>query len=85
MGSSPILGIKPYPPEAGMFILADVSRTGLDGKAFAWSLLEAGVAVMPGSSFGDNAADLIRLSLTVPDQAVEAACARIERFAEALP
>ena len=82
---SAIEGIKPYPPEAGMFILADVSRTGLDGKAFAWSLLEAGVAVMPGSSFGDNAADLIRLSLTVPDQAVEAACARIERFAEALP
>ncbi|MGI9506929.1 MAG: pyridoxal phosphate-dependent aminotransferase [Geminicoccaceae bacterium] len=82
---SAIEGIKPYPPEAGMFILADVSRTGLDGKAFAWSLLEAGVAVMPGSSFGDNAADLIRLSLTVPDQAVEAACARIERFAEVLP
>lgn len=82
---SSIAGIKPHPPEAGMFILADVSGTGLDGEAFAWTLLEAGVAVMPGSSFGENAKDLIRLSLTVPDQAVEAACDRIQRFVEALP
>jgi len=81
---SAIPGLKPHQPEAGMFILADVSGTGLDGEAFAWSLLEAGVAVMPGSSFGQNAADLIRLSLTVPDQHVERACERISAFVEAL-
>lgn len=80
-----IPGITPFLPKAGMFILADVSGTGLDGEAFAWALLEAGVAVMPGSSFGDNAADLIRLSLTVPDDAVVGACARIQQFAESLP
>lgn len=79
-----IPGIIPHPPAAGMFILADVAETGLDGKAFAWALLEAGVAVMPGSSFGENAGDLIRLSLTVPDDAIVSACERIRRFAEAL-
>jgi arginine:pyruvate transaminase len=77
-------GLTPYPPAAGMFILADVSATGLDGEAFTWRLLDAGVAVMPGSSFGENAADLIRLSLTVPDEAIIEACARIGRFVEAL-
>jgi arginine:pyruvate transaminase len=78
-------GITPYRPAAGMFLLADVSGTGLDGEAFAWGLLEAGVAVMPGSSFGANAADLIRLSLTVPDQAIIRACGRIREFVEGLP
>ncbi|MGI9489427.1 MAG: pyridoxal phosphate-dependent aminotransferase [Geminicoccaceae bacterium] len=79
-----ISGITPHPPAAGMFILADVAETGLDGKTFAWALLEAGVAVMPGSSFGVNAADLIRLSLTVPDDAIVTACERIAYFVETL-
>lgn len=78
-------GVVPFQPEAGMFILADVSGTGLSGERFAWSLLEAGVAVMPGSSFGANAEDLIRLSLTVPDEAIIEACHRIRQFVEALP
>ncbi len=77
-------GIIPHPPAAGMFILADVAETGLDGETFAWALLEAGVAVMPGSSFGVNAGDLIRLSLTVPDDAIVTACERIAHFVEAL-
>lgn len=68
-----------------MFILADVAGTGLSGEAFAWSLLDAGVAVMPGSSFGKNAPDLIRLSLTMPDAAIIEACARIKQFVGALP
>ena len=84
-GLGMIDGIMPYRPDAGMFILADVSGTGLDGDAFAWGLLDAGVAVMPGSSFGANARDLIRLSLTVPDDAIIGACARIGDFVGGLP
>jgi arginine:pyruvate transaminase len=72
----------PHRPQAGMFIIVDVSATGHDGDSFAWKLLEAGVAVMPGSSFGANAGNLIRLSLTVPDELVEAACDRIAAFVE---
>lgn len=81
---SEVKGFVPYRPQAGMFIIVDVSGTGLDGDSFAWRLLEAGVAVMPGSSFGANAGGLIRLSLTVPDEMVEAACDRIAKFAGAL-
>lgn len=77
-------GLLPFRPQAGMFIIVDVSATGLDGESFAWRLLEAGVAVMPGSSFGENAGNLIRLSLTVPDEMVETACDRIAAFVEAL-
>ncbi len=35
---------------------------------------------MPGSSFGLNGKDFIRLSLTVPDKELERACERIDEF-----
>ena len=75
-------GVVPLMPEAGMFILIDIAGTGLDGAAFAWGLLEEeGVAVMPGSSFGHQAKNLIRASLTVPDDKLDEACRRIRAFA----
>ncbi|KSV88837.1 pyridoxal phosphate-dependent aminotransferase [Sinorhizobium sp. GL28] len=76
-------GIEVFAPEAGMFIVIDVSGTGLDGDAFAWALLEEeGVAVMPGSSFGDQAQNYLRVSLTVPDRDIDEACRRIAALAE---
>jgi arginine:pyruvate transaminase len=79
-----VCGMVPYRPQAGMFIIVDVSATGLDGDSFAWRLLNAGVAVMPGSSFGANAGNLIRLSLTVPDEWWKPPADRIAAFVEAL-
>lgn len=81
-GLQNVPGIVPLPPEAGMFILVDVAGTGLTGDAFAWRLLEEEhVAVMPGASFGKEATYFIRVSLTVPDTAIDEACGRITRLA----
>ncbi|MEL6744932.1 MAG: pyridoxal phosphate-dependent aminotransferase [Pseudomonadota bacterium] len=74
--------LKPLVPEAGMFMLVDVSRTGLSGHEFAMGLLDHGVAVMPGSSFGDQAHSFIRLSLTVPSDTVKEAANRMIAFAQ---
>ena len=75
-------GLTPLPPEAGMFIVVDVSQTGMSGEDFAWTLLrEELVAGMPGSSFGEQAKGFIRLSLTVPDAHIDEACRRIEALA----
>ena len=75
-------GLVPLPPEAGMFIVVNVSDTGMSGEAFAWALLrEERVAVMPGSSFGEEAEDFIRLSLTVPDDHIDEACQRMSALA----
>jgi arginine:pyruvate transaminase len=79
-------GLRPIPPEAGMFILVDVSATGMTGEAFAWGVLDhAQVAVMPGSSFGEQAESLIRISLTAPDDQIAEGCRRIAAFAAGLP
>lgn len=77
--------ISPLMPEGGMFILLDVSGTGLSGEDFAWQLLRGKhVAVMPGSSFGAEARDFVRLSLTVPDEDLKVAVSRIAALGEEL-
>ena len=69
--------LKVHRPEAGMFALINVSATGLDGEAYAWDLLQAGVAVMPGSAFGDSLKDWVRVALTINDTDFGTAVSRI--------
>jgi arginine:pyruvate transaminase len=65
-----------------MFALLDVRATGLSGTAFAAALLdEAGVAAMPGESFGASLSGWLRLSLTQPDAVLAEAAGRIAAFA----
>lgn len=80
-----VAGLAVNHPAAGMFALVDVRATGLSGEAFANGLLEsAGVAVMPGESFGAGLAGWLRLSLTQDDAVVAEACDRIAGFARTL-
>jgi arginine:pyruvate transaminase len=78
-------GLRVHRPKAGMFALIDVRATGMTGKAFAFDLLErAGVAVMPGDSFGAALAGWVRVGLTQPDTRIAAACDRITAHVTAL-
>ena len=73
--------VEPIMPQSGMFLLADISKTGLNCDVFVEKLLEEEkLAIMPGSSFGKNARDLVRISLTVPDEKIELSCERLHRF-----
>lgn len=74
--------LRPLRPEAGMFMLVDVTRTGMDGERFALRLLDEGVSVMPGASFGEQAAGFIRLSLTVDGDMLSEAGNRMVTLAE---
>jgi arginine:pyruvate transaminase len=73
------------PPEGGMFVLLDVTRTGLGSEAFALGLLEReGVAVLPCDGFGPSAVGQLRISLTASDERLAEAGHRIVRFARGL-
>ncbi len=77
--------LKVHQPQAGMFAMIDVSATGLNGDEYALHLLEhGGVAVMPGSSFGDTLDRWVRVALTVDDVTFDLACARIIKHANSL-
>ena len=72
-------------PEAGMFLLADVSRTGRTARDFAFGLLEAqAVSVLPGAAFGPQLANYVRINLGAPDAELEEAGRRIAAYAERL-
>jgi len=75
-------GLRINRPDAGMFLLVDISATGLSGEAYARKLLDdTGVAVMPGSSFGTTLNNWIRVALTIDDGKTQEAGTRIARHA----
>lgn len=55
-------------PEAPFYIFPRLD--GLNSEIFSFNLLDKGVAVVPGSSFGDYL-DHFRISLTAPDDEIE--------------
>ncbi|MBQ75066.1 MAG: aspartate aminotransferase [Gammaproteobacteria bacterium] len=76
-----INGLRCNKPQAGMFLMVDVSEISEDGQAFASSLLnEQGVSVLPGEGFGKITRNFVRLSLTHPTEDLQAAFDRIENF-----
>jgi arginine:pyruvate transaminase len=75
-------GIVARMPEGGMFIMVDVRRLGLSGIEFGTRLLEEGVVVMPGESFGAGGAGHVRIGLTAKEPELVEACHRIARLAE---
>lgn len=71
-------GLRVHRPEAGMFAMLDVNATGMDGESYAFDLLErTGVAVMPGTAFGETLRSWVRVALTVEDALFDEALRRI--------
>jgi arginine:pyruvate transaminase len=75
--------LQVHRPEAGMFAMINVAATGLSGDAYAWDLLDQGVAVMPGSAFSDSLTSWVRVALTIDDTKFDLALNRIISHAQA--
>jgi aspartate/methionine/tyrosine aminotransferase len=73
-------------PRGAFYIFADIGRATLDTYAFSrWLVVEHGVAVAPGDTFGPGAAGLVRLSLATASEILEEGVARLARAVEAWP
>lgn len=82
-GLRDIPGLRPTVPEAGMFMLVDVSDTGLTAAQFMRALYEReGVSVMDGAAFGKRTSRFVRICFAAEDATLDRACARIRRFCE---
>jgi arginine:pyruvate transaminase len=78
-----IPGLRARTPEAGMFMLIDVTATGLSGAQFARALFTAQrVSVMDGAAFGQGAAGCVRVCFATDEATLDAACSRLRRFCE---
>ena len=73
-----IHSLKCFKPGGTFYTFPNVSKTGLNGKKFAdIALNEKGVALVPGTSFGDSANDFIRISFANSIENIEKALYRI--------
>jgi arginine:pyruvate transaminase len=86
-GIRDLSALRPLMPEAGMFMLIDVSATGLSGGEFTRALYASQrVSVMDGAAFGATAAGCVRVCFATDEATLDAACVRLRRFCEeALP
>ena len=81
-----IEGLQCQKPEAGMFLMVNVSEVAVDGLKFAQGLLaEEGISVLPGEGFGTITKNFVRMSLNHPVEELEKAFDRIEEFISSQP
>ena len=82
---SRVQGLRCLLPEAGMFMMVDVSGCGLDTVDFTWQLFRAqGVSLLDASAFGDTANGFVRLGFVVDEARLAEACDRIAAFVAGL-
>lgn len=72
-------------PRGAFYAFVNVSKTGMNGDEFAQKLLlEQGVALVPGSGFGRDFADYVRISYATSDDCVEEGVQRIRKFVDGM-
>ena len=68
-------------PTGAFYCMADISRSRLHSRDFAFKLLrERGVSVAPGSAFGEVAVDAVRISLASSDTDLREGVGRLAEF-----
>ncbi|HEV2141187.1 MAG TPA: aminotransferase class I/II-fold pyridoxal phosphate-dependent enzyme [Candidatus Dormibacteraeota bacterium] len=68
-------------PTGAFYCMADVSPRGMPAREFAFALLrERGVSVAPGTAFGHEAAESVRISLASSEAALEEGVGRLAEF-----
>lgn len=75
------LGLECIKPDGAFYIFASIRKTGLNSLDFAQRLLkEQKVAVVPGTAFGKEFADFLRISYASSFDNLKEALLRMEKF-----
>ena len=70
--------ISCFEPGGAFYAFPNVSKSGLNGKQFSnIALEEKGVALVPGTSFGNSAEDFVRISYANSMENLEKAIYRL--------
>ena len=80
-GLNSIPGITCNNPGGAFYVFPNGSGTGMTGEKFAEKCLyEAGVAIVPGTSFGKSAKDFVRFSFANSYENIEKALEKIKKI-----
>jgi len=74
-------GLKTYTPHGAFYMLANISKAGMDSFDFALKLLEEKkVAVAPGVTFGEQGKDYVRICFAADDESLVEGVKRFCKF-----
>ena len=80
-GLNSLPGIKCNKPGGAFYAFPNVSETGMTGEHFSEKCLyDAGVAVVPGTSFGQSCSDFVRFSFANSYENIEKALEKIKKI-----
>jgi aminotransferase len=78
------IGLPTFEPGGAFYAFPDIRRTGLTSEEFCERLLtDEGVAVVPGSAFGESGEGYARICYAASEADIEEALRRIKKFVEA--
>jgi len=78
-------GIECFEPEGAFYVFANVGKFGLTSEEFCTRLLyEAGVAIVPGTAFGECGEGFARISYAYSTKHISLAIEKIKSFVENL-
>ena len=81
MGALTEAGLTYGHPGGAFYIYTNISSTGMAAPAFCeWLLRETGVMLFPGTMFGDDSTDYIRISYLQPLDKLKDAMGLINGF-----
>jgi aspartate/methionine/tyrosine aminotransferase len=80
-GLNAIPGISCARPQGAFYVFPNIEKTGVGERELARGLLEeAGVAVLPGTAFGEGGRGFLRLAYTNSAENISRALERIDSF-----
>ena len=84
-GLNAIPGISCREPQGAFYVFPNVTELGLPVDDLAERILrQAGVALLPGTAFGENGEGYLRLSYATSMENLEEALERVEAFVRSL-
>ena len=80
-GLNSLKGVKCSLPGGAFYAFPNVKETGMNGEEFSNKCLhEAGVAIVPGTSFGNFATDYVRFSFAASRENISKAIEKIDKI-----
>jgi aminotransferase len=73
------MGLSYGEPRGGLYVWANMSATGMPAIELSSRFLDEGVLIFPGTGFGENWGDYMRLTLLQPIDVLAEAIARMQR------
>lgn len=74
------IGLSANEPRGTFYVWVDIRKTGKKSMDFAKEAIKQGVAITPGTAFGEYGEGFVRLAVTQPVEKIKKAVERIEKL-----